>query len=134
MIYVSYVSDKADGNQWITILVMTVLSASLIALASYSVVRRIRKQKAIANSFEKLNASGNSEAYQYGEEKGDNSSLRAAIEYFQRQFEDEHMSACRSTGRGRRTTWAPRSDPGERESGTARLEEAVAAYRAALEE
>ena len=44
-------------------------------------------------------------------------------------------SACRSTGRRRRTTSATRSGrSGERESGTARLEEAVAAYRAALEE
>ena len=44
-------------------------------------------------------------------------------------------SGCRSTGRRRRTNlgtalWTL----GERESGTARLEEAVAAYRAALEE
>ena len=44
-------------------------------------------------------------------------------------------SACRSTGPRRRTTSATRSGrSGERESGTARLEEAVAAYRAALEE
>ena len=44
-------------------------------------------------------------------------------------------SACRSTGRRRRTTSATRlRRSGERESGTARLEEAVAAYRAALEE
>ena len=44
-------------------------------------------------------------------------------------------SGCRSTGRRRRTISAMRSRAlGERESGTARLEEAVAAYRAALEE
>ena len=44
-------------------------------------------------------------------------------------------SGCRSTGRRPRTTSAMRSGrSGERESGTARLEEAVAAYRAALEE
>ncbi len=43
-------------------------------------------------------------------------------------------SACRSTGPGPRTTSAPRSSAlGEREDGTERLEEAVAAYRAALE-
>ena len=42
---------------------------------------------------------------------------------------------CRSTGRRRRSTSATRSGRwATRESGTARLEEAVAAYRAALEE
>ena len=45
------------------------------------------------------------------------------------------MSVCRSTGRRRRTISAMRlSELGERETGTARLEEAVAAFRAALEE
>ena len=52
-----------------------------------------------------------------------------------RRWRKGRASACRSTGRRRRTTSAPRSrGSGERESGTARLEEAVAAYRAALEE
>ena len=51
-----------------------------------------------------------------------------------RRWRSGPASGCRSTGRGRRTTWAPRSATlGERESGTARLEEAVGAYRAALE-
>ena len=52
-----------------------------------------------------------------------------------RRWRNGRASACRSTGRRRRTTSATRSRrSGERESGTARLEEAVAAYRAALEE
>ena len=52
-----------------------------------------------------------------------------------RRWRNGRASGCRSTGRGRRTTSATRSGrSGERESGTARLEEAVAAYRAALEE
>ena len=47
---------------------------------------------------------------------------------------DARSGAARN-GRRRRTTSAPRFGcSGERESGTARLEEAVAAYRAALEE
>ena len=52
-----------------------------------------------------------------------------------RRWRNGRASACRSTGRRRRTTSATRFETlGERESGTARLEEAVAAYRAALEE
>ena len=52
-----------------------------------------------------------------------------------RRWRNAPASACRSTGRRRRTISAMRSATlGERESGTARLEEAVAAYRAALEE
>ena len=51
-----------------------------------------------------------------------------------RRWRNGRASACRSTGRRRRTTSATRSRTlGERESGTARLEEAVAAYRAALD-
>ena len=52
-----------------------------------------------------------------------------------RRWRNRRASGCRSTGRRRRTISAMRSQTlGERESGTARLEEAVAAYRAALEE
>jgi exonuclease VII small subunit len=52
-----------------------------------------------------------------------------------RRWRNGPASACRSTGPRPRTTWASRSRAlGERESGTERLEEAVAAYRAALEE
>ena len=52
-----------------------------------------------------------------------------------RRWRNGRASGCRSTGRRRRTTSATRfRRSGERESGTARLEEAVAAYRAALEE
>ena len=52
-----------------------------------------------------------------------------------RRWRNGPASACRSTGPRRRTISATRSAAlGERESGTARLEEAVAAYRAALEE
>ena len=52
-----------------------------------------------------------------------------------RRWRNGRASGCRSTGRRRRTISAMRSRAlGERESGTARLEEAVAAYRAALEE
>ncbi len=52
-----------------------------------------------------------------------------------RRWRNGPASGCRSTGPRRRTTSASRSGrSGERESGTARLEEAVAAYRAALEE
>ena len=52
-----------------------------------------------------------------------------------RRWRNGRASACRSTGRRRRTTSATRSGrSGERESGTARLEEAVAAYREALQE
>ncbi len=43
-------------------------------------------------------------------------------------------SGCRSTGQGPRIISARASRLGERESGTARLDEAVAAYRAALAE
>ena len=52
-----------------------------------------------------------------------------------RRWRSGRASGFRSTGRGRRSISALRSRAlGERESGTARLEEAVAAYRAALEE
>ena len=52
-----------------------------------------------------------------------------------RRWRNGRASGFRSTGRRRRTISAMRSETlGERESGTARLEEAVAAYRAALEE
>ena len=52
-----------------------------------------------------------------------------------RRWRNARASGFRSTGRRRRTISALRSwTLGERESGTARLEEAVAAYRAALEE
>ena len=54
---------------------------------------------------------------------------------FARRWRNRRASGFRSTGRRRRTISALRSRTlGERESGTARLEEAVAAYRAALEE
>jgi hypothetical protein len=43
-------------------------------------------------------------------------------------------NACRSTGRRPTTTKARRPTLGEREGGTARLEQAIAAYRAAQEE
>ena len=52
-----------------------------------------------------------------------------------RRWRNGPASACRSTGPRRRTISAMRSRrSATRESGTARLEEAVAAYRAALEE
>ncbi len=52
-----------------------------------------------------------------------------------RRWRNERASGFRSTGRRRRAISASRFGRlGERESGTARLEEAVAAYRAALEE
>ena len=52
-----------------------------------------------------------------------------------RRWRNGRAIGCRSTGRRRRTTSAlALATLGERESGTARLEEAVAAYRAALEE
>ena len=52
-----------------------------------------------------------------------------------RRWRNGRASGFRSTGRRRRTISAMRFQTlGERESGTARLEEAVAAYRAALEE
>ena len=53
---------------------------------------------------------------------------------FGRHCKNTGASACRSTGRRRRTISASRFELGERESGTARLEEAVAAYRDALKE
>ena len=52
-----------------------------------------------------------------------------------RRWRNIRASGFRSTGRRRRTISAMRSlTLGERESGTEKLEEAVAAYRAALEE
>ena len=70
--------------------------------------------------------------YEEGKTKGINSSLSVAIELARRMA----VTACDGTERGTAANllglalWRL----GERESGTARLEEAVAAYRAALEE
>jgi tetratricopeptide (TPR) repeat protein len=73
--------------------------------------------------------------YQQGDEFGDNSALRSAIERSERLLELQPRARVP-------LDWAATQNNlglallrlGERESGTARLEEAVAAYRAALEE
>jgi tetratricopeptide (TPR) repeat protein len=73
--------------------------------------------------------------YQQGDEFGDNSALRSAIERHERLLELQPRARVP-------LDWATTQNNlgialatlGERESGTARLEQAVAAYRAALEE
>ena len=73
--------------------------------------------------------------YREGDERGDNDALRGSIEVFGRALAQYPRSEAP-------LDWAATQNDlgnalqtlGERESGTARLEEAVAAYRAALEE
>ena len=73
--------------------------------------------------------------YRQGLEFGDNAALLSAIERFQRSVRLRPASASRSSGqRAGAIFGAALQTLGEREGGTSPLEEAVAAYRAALEE
>ena len=65
---------------------------------------------------------------------GDNDAARLAIERGRQILAVTPRSACRTMGETQNSLGNALQVLGERESGTARLEEAVAAYRAALKE
>ncbi len=74
------------------------------------------------------------EFYVEGRDKGVNAALEVAIELARLESDAAHVARTQR-GAGRKSiSGIALAALGERESGTARLEEAVAAYRAALEE
>ena len=72
--------------------------------------------------------------YLQGDERGDNDALKSSIEVYGRALANILVRDRLSTGRRRRATRQWLGTLGDRESGTARLEAAVEAFRAALEE
>ncbi len=73
--------------------------------------------------------------YQQGDERGDNATLRSAIEVYQQALKELTRARVPLDWAATQMNLGTALERlGERESGTARLEEAVAAYRAALQE